>query len=169
MANPNFLNIFHLESRYPVFAEICAHLPIGSIIALTRTCRQLSGLYQSLVPRLWNVDRCLKRFLHDPQFFRSQMAKYNALVSGSFVTGFFERVRWEGSDLDIYIEQGKGADAFASYLTEKEGYKLIDSDDNDQYLLFDLAEVSLKLSPKDLNSSAKQRRSGPTPGGQTTV
>lgn len=124
MSNPSFLDIFDLESRFPVFDRICFYLPINSIIALTRTCRKLSTLYQSLIPRQWNVDRLLGRFVRNPQLFRSQMGRCDALVSGSAAIQFFDRVFWKEADLDIYIEEGENADAFGEYLTEMEGYKL---------------------------------------------
>lgn len=123
MTAPGFLDVFHLESRYPIFDRICSYLPIASIIALTRTCRGLSGLYQSLLPLQWNVDRLLSRFVRDPQFFRSQLGRHNALVSGSVALQLFERVLWKESDLDIFIERGDDAEAFAKYLTKEEGYK----------------------------------------------
>ncbi|MCJ1469260.1 hypothetical protein MMC07_007893 [Pseudocyphellaria aurata] len=124
MAGPSFLDVFHRESRYPIFDRICSFLPIDSIVALTRTCRGLSELYRYLIPLQWNVDRLLSRFVSDPDRFRSQMGRHNALVSGSVALQFFERVLWKEADLDIYVEQGESAEAFAKYLTESEGYKL---------------------------------------------
>lgn len=141
MAKPSFLDIFHLESRYPIFDRICSFLAIDSIIALTRTCRALSGLYQSLIPLQWNVDRHLSRFVRDPQLFRSQMAIRNALVSGSLAVQFFERVVWKESDLDIFIQEGKDAKAFGKYLTEKEGYKFSGTSSG-AYMAIDIEEVA---------------------------
>ena len=53
------------------------------------------------------------------------MCEYEALISGSFVLQYFEKVLWEESDLDIFIKQGDGADAFAQYLVKEEGYVLV--------------------------------------------
>lgn len=142
MAKPGFLDIFHLELRYPIFDGICSHLPIDSIIALTRTCRGLSRLYQSLIPQQWNVDRHLSRFVRDSQFFRSQMGRYNALISGSVALQLFERALWKESDLDILIEKGENARAFGSYLAEKEGYRLEKTSENHGYMMPDIVEVS---------------------------
>lgn len=142
MAKLSFIDIFHPESRYPVFERICSHLTIDAIIALTRTCRGLSGLYQSLIPLHWNVDRLLSRFVRDPQFFRTQMGRYNALVSGSLATQFFERVLWKESGLDIYIKSGGDAEAFEKYLTEEEGYKLNTATCKDVNSAMKILEVS---------------------------
>ena len=61
------------------------------------------------------------------------MARHDALVSGSFVLQFFERVTWRESDLDIFIEHGEGANKFGSYLVDKEGYALNLSTENAEY------------------------------------
>lgn len=141
MSKPSLLDILHLESHYPIFDRICSYLSIGSIIALTQTCRGLSTLYQSLLPSQWNVDRHLRRFVQDPQFFRSQMGKHNALVSGSVAVQFFERVFWKDSDLDIYIERGPNAHAFGEYLTKKEGYEFQKTSLSAGYKMSSICEV----------------------------
>ncbi len=53
------------------------------------------------------------------------MCEYDALISGTFVLQYFERVLWEESDLDIFIKQGDGADASGRYLVKEEGYVLV--------------------------------------------
>lgn len=148
MTKTSILDIMQLESRYPVFDRICSHLSIDSIIALTRTCRGLSTLYHSLIPLQWNVDRLLSRFVQDSQFFRSQMGKNNALVSGSVAIQFFERVVWKESDLDIYIEEGEKATAFGNYLTEEEGYEFQRATENGPYKMHDIKQVSYHISPR---------------------
>ena len=71
------------------------------------------------------------------------MAKYDALISGSFALQFFERVTWPDSDLDIFVEQGEGCELFCKYLVEAEGYDLVRSQDQDRYAMYDLMEVSV--------------------------
>lgn len=61
------------------------------------------------------------------------MGKSNAIVSGSVALQFFERVVWKDSDLDIYICEGRQADAFEKYLTEEEGYKMISANPTEEY------------------------------------
>ena len=143
---PTFLDIFERSSSFPIFSRVCDYLPIASIISLTRTCRKLSDLYRYLIPIQWNVDKRLRRFVQSPSSLRSQMGKFDALISGSFAIQFFERVTWPDSDLDFFVEQGQGCESFCKYLVEAEGYKLVRSKEQDDptgdgYAMFDLMEV----------------------------
>ncbi|KAH6684495.1 hypothetical protein B0J14DRAFT_13981 [Halenospora varia] len=92
---------------YTIFDGICACLEPQDLIALQRTSKQLSGLFDTLFKTQWNINRQLKRFVHDPVVLRSLMSRLDALVSGSFALQFFERVVWKDSDLDIYVEYGR--------------------------------------------------------------
>ncbi|KAL8691236.1 MAG: hypothetical protein Q9218_003494 [Villophora microphyllina] len=117
-----------------IFDRLCVHLSIGEIIRLTRTCKALSHLYRTLVGlRHWNVDRDLLRFVKDPWGFRSQLARYDGLISGSFALQFFERVCWEESNLDIFSESGEGAQTLEKYLKEKERYCFINKGFSNAY------------------------------------
>lgn len=118
------LDLFDRDCCYPVFKNLCPYLGIGEIVALTRTCKKLSNLYQILLKRQWDVDAGLCRFVDDPLQFRSQLRKHSAIISGSFALQFFERVVWEVSDLDIYARAGLAAIGLAEYLCEAEGYNL---------------------------------------------
>ncbi len=127
-AAPTFLDVFRFESHYAIVSTICSLLQIGDIVALTRTCKALSKLYQCLLPSQWNVDRYLGRFISNPQHFRSLMGRHGALVSGPLAMRFFERALWKGSDnLAIFVQEGRSAEAFCAYLTRVEGYDLAQS------------------------------------------
>ena len=131
-----------LTQSYPVFDQLCIHLRIREIINLTRTCKALSHLYQTLLSlQQWNVDRNLLRFVKDPRRFRSQLGKCDGLISGSFALQFFERVYWKESDLDIFIEVGEEARKFEHYMTNVEGYRLTKESFNNGYAWSDLSEV----------------------------
>lgn len=119
-----FLNTFDRQSRYPIFVALYDQLPVGDIISLTRTCRQLSTLYQSLLPLQWDIDRRLRRYVKDPIRFRSMMARCNAVIFGGFATDFFERVvyRKAETELSIMIQEGEDAEIFDRYLAETEGF-----------------------------------------------
>ena len=119
---PSFMSVFDRHMCYPFFIKLCEHLSIAEIVALTRTCKKYADLYQYLLPTQWDVDRWLHRFVRDPCGFRSQMAKSDALIAGSFVVQFFERTSWKPSDLDIFVEQGEhneSANTFQRYLLDK--------------------------------------------------
>ncbi|KAF7910244.1 uncharacterized protein EAE98_012199 [Botrytis deweyae] len=112
---------------YPIFDNICTHLDPNEILLLRATTKQLSPLFESLFKTQWNVNLQLKRFIEDPITFRSKLATYNALISGSFALQFFERRFWQESDLDIYVngsDDSESHDRLDEYLVNSEGYKL---------------------------------------------
>ena len=92
------------------------------------------------------MDKGLKRFVHDASSLRSQMGKYDALIDGSFAIQFFERLTWPDSDLDFFVEQGRGFESFCKYLVEAEGYQLVRTTQEDphqyDYAMYDLMEVT---------------------------
>lgn len=112
------------DEIYPLFTTLCDFLSIADIIALTRTCKTLAGLYRSLLPLKWNIDRMLLRFFLNPRAFRRQIGKTDALVSGSPVLQYFERTSWNDSSLDIFVQAGEKADALTNYLTGNDCYRL---------------------------------------------
>lgn len=117
------------DRYYPIFLMIISCLDIHSIVSLTRTCKSLSGLYNELVPLLWDANRSLTRYVKDPKAFRSQLALGNALISGSFVVQFLDRVEYPDADLDIFVQSETGLYtapdvSLIKHLVEKEGYIL---------------------------------------------
>ena len=73
------------------------------------------------------------------------MGKHGALLSGSFTIQFFERVMWQESDLDVFVEKGVDPSNFERYLCEKGGYHFThqhSGDDEGVYeVLYDMLEV----------------------------
>lgn len=131
---PTLFDVLDYKANYPISDNICSLLPVGDIISLTRTCRGLSSLYQSMIPTQWNVDRRLNRFVQDPKGLRSQMGIHNALISGSFVVQFFELVLWKDADLGVFVGGNAGASAMELYLCSKEGYRFIHERTNEEYV-----------------------------------
>ena len=125
-SRPDFLSIFNRESHYPIFRTFCECLSIAEIVALTRTCKSLSGLYRYLLPLLWDVDKALRRYFDDPLGFRSQMAKCDALLHGKFAAQYFERVIWDSELLEIAVAEGSGSELLRNYLSEVAGYTNVD-------------------------------------------
>ena len=119
------------DRYYPIFTSLSYYLDIPEVIALTRTCKKLSGLYRELLLTRWNVDHCLRRyFLDNPYEFRTQLGRHNALVSGDFVHHFFKEdtssIDTAKVFLEISMKFGDGVDAFAQYLVQAEGYDIVD-------------------------------------------
>ena len=134
--------LYDLFETYPIFDRLCLHLPIREIINLTRTCRALSKLYQTLLHlQQWNVDRSLLRFVKEPRQLRAQMAKCDGLISGSFALQFFERVHWPDSGLDIFVREGHNAQQLELYILEKEGYEFSRIKHNSDIYRYDISEV----------------------------
>lgn len=125
---PSFTSVFDRHVCYPFFNKLCEHLSIAEIIALTRTCKKYADLYQYLLPIQWDVDRGLRRFVRDPCGFRSQMAKTDALIGGTFPVDFFTRTSWKPCHLLVFVEHGERADTFQRYLLDEEGYDISDRD-----------------------------------------
>ncbi|KAL9627261.1 MAG: hypothetical protein Q9204_006697 [Flavoplaca sp. TL-2023a] len=119
-----FVNTFSRDAHYPIFSCLCDHLSIGGILALSKTCKDFSDIYDYLLPMYWNMDKRLQRFVNDPTGLRSKMGELDVLISGSFAIQFFERVTWPSSGLDLYVEEGERSDALYAYLVDSEGYTL---------------------------------------------
>ena len=134
ISKTTIFDVLDHNARYTIFDNIASFLDIADIISLSRTCRQLSAVYQALLPAHWNIDRRLRRFVRDPKALRSQIGIHNALISGSFAVQFFERLTWKESDLDIFVEQGQGATALEHYLCIKEDYYFVREGNIDEYI-----------------------------------
>ena len=126
VSQPTFLSTFDRESHYPVFIALCDCLSIAEIVSLTQTCKKFSDLYHYLLPIQWDVDKALRHYVDDPQGFGSQMARSDALISGTFVAQFFERVFWDRETLDLWVQEGLECELFSEYLSDIAGYSEID-------------------------------------------
>ena len=121
-----FLSVFDSETHYPIFSTFCGYLSISEIVSLTRTCKKLSGLYRYLLPVLWDVDKALRRYFDDPQCFRSQIAKCDALIVGQFAVRYFERTVCEPQRLDIVVQRGR-YQLLSTYLSNEAGYEYVNT------------------------------------------
>ena len=109
---------------YPIYASLSSYLGIAEIVALTRTCKKLSNLYQDLLARRWNIDRVLHSFADNPCGFREQLKQHNAFISGEFAYRFFMNEIKRRPLVDIFIKSGD-EDAFIQYLVQVEGYEQV--------------------------------------------
>lgn len=90
----------------------------------------------------WDINKKLRRFVTDPEELRSKLGEHDALISGSFVIQFFDGVVWPESDLDIFVENGKGASELGRHLLESEDYELVSVKDIEEYAMGDLDKVN---------------------------
>lgn len=127
MGGSKFWDVF---SSGPILDALGKHLPIGDIVSLSRTCRGLSGIYHEMMPRQWDVDSLLTRFVARPRDLRQQIGLAEALITGSFALEFFERPCWEAGNLDVVVKDELGVDRLCEYLTTFEDYAVLDELDD---------------------------------------
>lgn len=149
-----FLSTFNRESHYPIFSALCNCLSIASIVSLTRTCKELSGLYQYLLLVQWDVDKALGRYVDDPPGFRSQMARCDALIDGDFSLHYFERTQGDCEPLDVSIQQGSRVELFSKYLLDIAGYSELERKQHGE--IFDTIEVlfTMKIFTSNILANA---------------
>ncbi|KAI0323629.1 hypothetical protein GY45DRAFT_1264285, partial [Cubamyces sp. BRFM 1775] len=74
-----------------------------SLLLLSRASRGIRELVSEYFKTAFDINATLGRFLPDPMSFRCLQARTGTLVSGSVALQFFDRTRYETSDLDIYV------------------------------------------------------------------
>ncbi len=110
------------DAYYPIYEQLFPYLDTIDLILLSRTCKDLSGLYRDQVSRQWNINERLAGFVEDPLRFRSVMATQNVLLSGECALRFMDRRSWDDVELDTFVEHGPAARAFLELLIKREGY-----------------------------------------------
>ncbi|TCD64339.1 hypothetical protein EIP91_004249 [Steccherinum ochraceum] len=78
-------------------------LPPAVVAAVGQTCHTARKGVSSYTKTAFNVDTVLSLFFNDPRAFRSLLAKTGSVVSGSAALQAAARVRYPGSDLDVYV------------------------------------------------------------------
>lgn len=110
------------RDRYaPMTDRIMGHLGVVDILALTGTSKSLSNLYNDSLPRYWDIDQRLSRFVSDPTKFRRILGRNHGLIVGSFPLQFFSRLHWDDSSLDILVQEGEAAKAMKKHI-RSQGY-----------------------------------------------
>ena len=107
----------------PILALLSSYLGIAGLSVLYRVSKNFSGLKEHLQKSRFNINGRLSDFVADPDMFRSQLGKYDALISGGFALNFFESGHWKVPNLDVFIEAGIRAEEFTNYIREYEGYE----------------------------------------------
>ncbi|KAH7356850.1 hypothetical protein BKA65DRAFT_495597 [Rhexocercosporidium sp. MPI-PUGE-AT-0058] len=118
----NIPTLLDVLGQYGIFDTLCRRLDTATLLSLRLVAKRLADHFTAHAKERWNVNRRLKNFVRNPQGLRAVLARYNALISGSFVIQFFDDTFWKESDLDIYVERESAA-AFGTYLCQNEGYR----------------------------------------------
>ena len=100
------------------------------------------------------VDRYLRRFVRDPLKLRSELAEFDAAISGNPALQLFDRLMTKESDMDIFLAHITGTRAFGKYISDAEGneYESRTTPTQD-YAIYDIREVSLVVSFKGCDQS----------------
>ncbi|RYO99449.1 hypothetical protein DL766_001770 [Monosporascus sp. MC13-8B] len=106
-----------------------SYLGLADFEVLYQVSKELYKLKDSFRRKHLNINTHLRDFVANPEVFRYQLGKYDALISGGFALNFFELGRWKVPNLDILIRAGNNADEFEKHIRDQEGYET-DSNDN---------------------------------------
>jgi hypothetical protein len=118
LKKPTFTDLF-CDENYVIRQEIFKHIGVAGILNLRGVNRGLRELQY----KVWDINTKLRRFFDDPIAFRSVLGHNDALISGSFVLQFLERVTWPASRMHIMVTEGEAASNLEAYLIKKEGYE----------------------------------------------
>lgn len=108
----------------PVRRSVTSFLDPKSLLALSGVCQEIRS---SVRENVWNINSRLGYFVEDPVRFRTVLGRHQGLISGSFALQFFEGVRWDGSDLDLFFDQDSGFKEMIGHLVDNEEYVLENS------------------------------------------
>lgn len=107
----------------PILTLISLYLGIAGLSALYQVNKTFYGLKEHLQKSHFNINKRLSDFVVHPDMFRSQLGKYDALISGGFALNFFDFGYWKVPNLDVFIEAGIHAVEFTNYIRKHEGYE----------------------------------------------
>lgn len=111
----------HLLSFPPRITDrLFAFLPTATILTLAKVSCSTRVVCNAYLARVWSFYRFFRRWFKDAHTFRKALRRSNAVVSGSQVIQLLDRVRYRGSDLDIYVRPG-GFEVLKTFLIQ-EGY-----------------------------------------------
>lgn len=133
--NPRTAKILNVEYIVDTILDVVSPVDAIHFASSCRLAKRSVTRYRSFV---FNINRRLRRFFHDPLAFRSLQAKTHTLISGSFALQFFDRSEYADSDLDLYTHPGFSR-AVGHWLID-EGYEFQPCRQQD--ISFDVADKS---------------------------
>ncbi|KAF2710357.1 hypothetical protein K504DRAFT_533315 [Pleomassaria siparia CBS 279.74] len=123
-AQSPLLRFLHPTHYAPIQHQLMQYLHTKDVLNLCRTSYQVRSYIKAGV---WNINAKLGRFVDKPEAFRSQLGRCDGLISGSFALQFLERVVWNETHLDIWLENDDTWLDMDRYLEKQEGYVCSDS------------------------------------------
>ncbi|PPQ98377.1 hypothetical protein CVT26_013837 [Gymnopilus dilepis] len=125
VAEPYIWSFEHFLLRAPpsVICQLLQHVDILSLVSLSLTSKHLHDIYMWFAERAWDPSWRYRQWFVDVSAFRRLLRRCNAVVSGSFALQYFDRKRYVGSDMDIFLRCA-GVDEFCAWL-KREGYRYV--------------------------------------------
>lgn len=133
-----------LSNNYaPIQTTILPYLSVADVINLTLTCKGFGQLQPTLMATAYNINCLLGKFFDDPLKFRSLQGRYEDIVAGDVIQGWFHRSTAPSSHtLEIYVDM-KHCCTFMKYFTSN-GYKEVEESYFEQgdWLLYERTATS---------------------------
>ncbi len=136
--------------------DICFRWTPDVLMKIRRLSSATFYAIEAYFCRQWNVQNHLRRWVTNVPDFLSQLNTCNGLISGSEALSFFDRRRFVGHDLDIYLPV-HGLLPMGRFLTAY-GYAYQPS--STAHLLFDAAAVLFSASQNGMGGGRADGRSG---------
>lgn len=114
-------NVFVIFNSPQIYDLIFSCLSPPAIIFCSRTSRLLYRASKDFNRRSYNITNHLSHFFDNPSSFRNIQATTGAVISGSNAIQFLDRCFYDGSDLDIFVDQFHALKV-AKWLIKSEGY-----------------------------------------------
>lgn len=118
------------ERHSPVVVALSSYLGLAGFQLLFQASRELYQL-KDYFRKQHDINSRLRHFVADPDLFRCQLVKNDALISGGFALSFLELSRLQVSNLDIVVRLGNSAGEFESYVRDQEGYETVANDNTE--------------------------------------
>ena len=118
-----FVKIFGSEAFFVIQETFASYLTVSDIAVLSRVCKELGVYKDRMIKRISNINIRLERFVKNPIEFRSQLGKYDGLMTGIFVLETFDGGSQKFPYLDVYIREGPNALGFMKYLERQGSFK----------------------------------------------
>ena len=115
------LTLYDILDNHTLYDRVLDFCSPVTIFRFRRSCRSARYAIQDYDRRAFNINRHLSRFFLDPLDFRRLQARTSAIVSGANALEFFDRTRYQGSDLDVYVVGVKSTCELSQWLL-KNGY-----------------------------------------------
>lgn len=101
---------------------------------------QYRDIYQEIYSPKKTFENDISKYVDDPVGLRNTMRHSKAVITGSFALRCIGGKDWEIYDMDIFVPK-TGSVAMQTFLMEKEGYELLDTQPSREHYPNDVSHV----------------------------